>query len=74
MMGLVQIGLMRWRIHIGQIILDRELTHNCNRWWKLFKCFLEWCARFSTYDEFNYTQTFGEKGTGNLEVKITGLN
>ena len=27
----------------------------------------------STYDEFNFTQTFGEKGTGNLEVKITGL-
>jgi hypothetical protein len=27
----------------------------------------------STYDEFNYKQTFGEKGTGDLEVKITGL-
>ncbi|MAF25068.1 hypothetical protein CL634_05780 [bacterium] len=27
----------------------------------------------TTYDEFNYTQTFGEKGTGDLEVKITGL-
>ena len=30
-------------------------------------------APASTYDEFNYKQTFGEKGTGNLEVKITGL-
>jgi len=27
----------------------------------------------TTYDEFNYTQTFGEDGTGDLEVKITGL-
>lgn len=27
----------------------------------------------TTYDEFNFTQTFGEKGTGDLEVKITGL-
>jgi len=25
------------------------------------------------YDEFNYTQTFGETGTGDLEVNITGL-
>jgi hypothetical protein len=25
------------------------------------------------YDEFNYRQTFGEKGTGDLEVNITGL-
>jgi len=27
----------------------------------------------TTYDEFNYTQTFGENGTGDLEVRITGL-
>jgi len=30
-------------------------------------------ATTATYDEFNYTQTFGEEGTGDLEVKITGL-
>tara|TARA_R110000851_G_scaffold132813_2_gene267386 strand:+ start:2396 stop:3916 length:1521 start_codon:yes stop_codon:yes gene_type:complete len=27
----------------------------------------------TSYDEFNYTQTFGETGTGDLEVNITGL-
>lgn len=27
----------------------------------------------TTYDEFNYKQTFGETGTGNADVKITGL-
>ena len=27
----------------------------------------------TTYNEFNYKQTFGEKGIGDLEVKITGL-
>ncbi len=27
----------------------------------------------STYNEFNYKQTFGETGVGDLEVKITGL-
>jgi len=27
----------------------------------------------TTYDEFNYKQTFGETGTGNVDVKITGL-
>jgi len=25
------------------------------------------------YDEFNYRQTFGEKGTGDVEINITGL-
>ena len=29
--------------------------------------------RTSVYDEFIYEQTFGETGTGDLEVKITGL-
>jgi len=27
----------------------------------------------TTYNEFNYSQTFGPKGTGDLEMKITGL-
>jgi len=27
----------------------------------------------TAYDEFNFSQSFGEKGTGDLEVKITGL-
>jgi len=27
----------------------------------------------TTYNEFNYKGTFGEKGTGDLEVRITGL-
>jgi len=27
----------------------------------------------TTYDEFNFSQSFGEKGTSDLEVKITGL-
>ena len=30
-------------------------------------------APTTDYDEFNYKQTFGEDGTGDLDVKITGL-
>ena len=30
-------------------------------------------APTTAYNEFNYKQTFGETGTGDLEVKITGL-